>query len=115
MRVVRDEVARLAPEVRKVAAAAPGHQDFFADAVGALEDKHRPTALCSSEGTHEAGSAAPNHNNVGMGHAARISGSAADETYDSVFTQAPHAFDEGQLGFFFGEDDLGCRVTAFLQ
>jgi len=51
-------------EVGEIAAAAAGDQDFLADAVGALEDDDAASALAGFDGTHQAGSACSENDDV---------------------------------------------------
>jgi len=61
-------------QVRKIAAPAARHQDFFADLVGSLQYDDPPAALTGGYRTHEASGATAKDNHVGACHAARITG-----------------------------------------
>jgi hypothetical protein len=74
MRVSRNESAGLAVKVGEVAAPAAGHQDFLADPVGPLENNDFSATACCGYRAHEAGGSAANDEDIGICHAARITG-----------------------------------------
>jgi len=51
-------------QVGEVAAAAAGDQDFLADSVGAFENQNTAAALASFNGTHQAGRAGSENDDV---------------------------------------------------
>jgi hypothetical protein len=55
MRICGEEVFRLGVEIREVAAAAAGDEDFFADFIGAFEKDYATAALSGFDGAHQAG------------------------------------------------------------
>jgi hypothetical protein len=57
MRVVRDEVFRLAVEVGEVTATSAGDEDLLARPLGALKHRHAPPAPAGFHRAHQAGSA----------------------------------------------------------
>lgn len=57
VRIGRDEVFRLAMNIREVAAPAAGNKNFLADTVGTFEDSDAPPSFAGFDGAHEAGGA----------------------------------------------------------
>src|SRR5258708_863462 len=64
MRVRREEIFRQAMEVGKVAAAAPGDQNFLADASGTFQHRHEFPALAGLDGAHEPGGPASEDDDI---------------------------------------------------
>src|ERR1700692_2451055 len=58
MRVGGNEVFNAAVKVGEVAASTAGDEDFFAEAIGALEDGDAAAALAGPDSAHQAGRAA---------------------------------------------------------
>ena len=55
MRILGKEVSRLGVEIREVAAASAGDEDFFTDFFGAVEEQDAAAAFASFDGAEEAG------------------------------------------------------------
>jgi hypothetical protein len=54
MRIGREEVVRLAADVREIAAAAAGDENLFAQTVGVFENRDPMLALAGLDGAHQA-------------------------------------------------------------
>jgi hypothetical protein len=67
VRIFGEKVFRLGVEIREVAAAAAGDQDFFADFFGAFEEHDAATAFARFDGTHQTGCAAAEDDYVEVG------------------------------------------------
>jgi hypothetical protein len=59
-----EEVLRLGVEIRKIATATTGDEDFLADFFGALEEHYAAAALSGFDSAHESGSAAAQNDHV---------------------------------------------------
>ncbi len=64
MRIGGKEILRAAVQVGEIAAAAAGDQDFLADSIGAFEHQNTPAALAGFNGTHQAGRAGSENDDV---------------------------------------------------
>ena len=62
--VGRKKIFRAGVQVGEIAAAAAGDQDFLADSIGAFEHQDAPSALAGFDGTHQAGSACSENDDV---------------------------------------------------
>src|SRR6266404_1686699 len=70
-----DKVFRSRMQVGEVATPAAGNQDLFADAVGAFEHCHAPSALARLDGTHQPSrTATENHDVKVLFHSSPASG-----------------------------------------
>jgi len=58
------EILRDSVQVGEIAAAAAGDQDFLADSICAFEHQNTPVALASFNGTHQAGRAGSENDDV---------------------------------------------------
>jgi hypothetical protein len=54
--------------VREIAAPAAGHENFFADLVGAFQHNHTPPALTRRDGAHQPGGTATDDNDIEVIH-----------------------------------------------
>ncbi len=60
----RKEILRAGVQVGEVAAAAAGDQDFLADSIRSFEHQNTPAALAGLNGTHQAGRAGSENDDV---------------------------------------------------
>ena len=60
----RKKILRAGSQVGEIAAAATGDQDFLADSIRAFEYQNTPAPLAGFHGTHQAGSAASENDDV---------------------------------------------------
>jgi hypothetical protein len=68
VRIFGEEVLRLAVEIREIATATAGDQDFLADFLGALEEHDAAATFSCFDGAHESGSAAAQNNHIKVVH-----------------------------------------------
>ena len=64
VRIAGDEVFWSAVNIREIAAAAAGDEDFLSGPLGTLEHGHAPPALSGLNGAHQPGGPCPQDNSV---------------------------------------------------
>jgi hypothetical protein len=70
MPVRREEIGRRGAGIGEIAAAAAGHQDLLAAAVGMFNHQHAPAALAGGQRAHQTGRTAADHQRIeGLAHA----------------------------------------------
>jgi hypothetical protein len=74
MRIVREKVAWLAIQVRKIAATAARHQDLLSNPIGAFEYEYVSATPGGRDRAHETCCASSNYQDVGICHCRRIAG-----------------------------------------